>query len=589
MADVWDQFPDAGSAQPAAAPTPAPPAQDAWSQFPDVQPPQSPHINIGMGGYNPLAGRLMGAAQVVNDAVGIRPTAEPVGVREALGPAEAVLSLGSSAVATPIAGGAGLIQSVKNLIQQDPTNMSAADRVAQWQSRLTYQPRTNIGAGMANVVAMPGQGWANLTNRAGEVVADATGSPALGAAVKTAGDIAPGVIGARGAGVRRPVREPSPRRTEGYTPRGPEPVPTTAELSAAAKRAYSDAKESGVVVPADSYSKALARIQGVIKEEGINNTLHPKTAALLKQLEETAGKDLSITEAENLRRVIQEVAGDLDPVTRKPTGDAFRASKILDEFDDAIDQLSVNTEARQLWARSRKSQMLDDMIHRAEIRAGANYTQAGMETALRQEFRQLAMNPRRMRGFTKEQRAAIEKVAKGGPLENTLRTLGKFDPTTGGVAALASVGTGSLLAPFTGGAGLALPLIGFGAKRAATRATARNVDAAREALVGRGMPQTPSASPRAIGPTTQGSAAAGAAPASATARPQARSQRAPEAIQADFDRLLTEAQGIQQNDPLGHVRMASIRLRMAMLEREMRDLQGGQPAGAAAQPLQGAQ
>lgn len=503
----------------------------------------------GMGGFNPIAGRLMGGAQVINDAMGIQPT-DKFSMAETLGPAEAALSAGSSALAMPVSGIAGMVAAPF-------TDKSSADIVRGVQDKLTYRPRTNIGAGMVNVAGMPGQVWSEATNRAGEVVTDVTGSPAAGTVVKTLGDIAPAVAGARMSRVSRP--KPEPKRTDTYKRPEPDPVPTTEQLTAAAKKAYSDAKNSGVVVPADSYSKALARIQSVIKEEGINNTLHPKTAAVLKQLDESAGKDLSITEAENLRRVIQEVAGDLDPVTRKPTGDAFRASKILDEFDDAIDQLSVNSEARALWSRSRKSQMIDDMIARAENKAGAHYTQAGMEHALRQEFKQLALNPRRMRGFTREQRAAIEKVAKGGPMENTLRMLGKFDPTSSPVAAMAGVVTGAGLAPFTGGGSMLLPALGFGSKRLATRATARNVDAAREALVGRGMPNV---SPRATAPTTQGSAAAPKATAQARTRP-------PEAIQADFDRLLTEAQGIQQNDPMGQVRMASIRLRMAILEREM--------------------
>jgi hypothetical protein len=206
----------------------------------------------------------------------------------------------------------------------------------------------------------------------------------------------------------------------------------------------------------------------------------------MKRLESAAGKDLTLQEAETLRKIALDAEDDLNPVTRQPTPDARIAGKIVDQLDESIDALDFNSDARGIWSRMKKSQMVDQMIHRAEINAGAHYTQAGMEHALRQEFKRLANNERRLRGLTKEQRAAIEDVAKGGPMENTLRALGKFDPTTGPVAAIASLGTGLA----TGGL---LPAAGFLAKRAATRATVRNVDLAREALVGRGAPVVPKA------------------------------------------------------------------------------------------------
>ena len=481
----------------------------------EQKPPEPAPSVGGMGGYNPLARRFMGAGQQGMERLGLTPENVQNPVANALGPLETVAQVGTGTAGTIAGGIAGIAQAMRNIGSRTPA-VSAADRVSQVQQAMTYQPRTGVGAGMSRVVSLPGEAYAAATNRAGEVVTDVTGSPALGAAVKTAGDVAPAVAGMRS--VKRPVAEP--RRTGNYQRPAPDPVPTTEQLTTAARQAYKDAKESGVVVSADNYGNALTRIQGAIKEEGINPTLHPKTTAVLKQLEESVGKDLSITEAENLRRVIQEVAGDLDPVTRKPTGDAFRASKILDEFDDALDQMSVNSDARALWARSRRSQMIDDMIHRAEIRAGAHYTQAGMEHALRQEFKQLAMNPRRMRGLSKDQRAAIEKVASGGPMENILRALGKFDPTTSVVSAAGGLVTGGMLAPATGGLSMALPAVGFGAKRLATRATSKNVDKAREALVGRGMP---SASQRSTTPTTQTNAAKPKTPEEVQARVQATS------------------------------------------------------------------
>lgn len=487
----------------------------------------------GAGGYNPMQGMLGGAALKLGESLGMTPenTADPV--RNAMGPAETALQYLTSGASYPLSGLAGIGQGVKNLFSE---GMPAADRVRQIQESLTYQPRTGAGAGMSRVVGAPGEAYAAGTNALGEKVTDVTGSPALGATIKTAADIAPTLAGTR---LVKPTIKPEPKRTGKYTPKSqePEPVPTTEQLTRAAKDAYAANKDAGIVVQPESYDKALTAIRNVVKEEGLDKTLHPKTSAVLARLEEASGKPLTLQEAETLRKIAMDAEDDLNPVTRQPTPDARLAGKVVDTLDSAIEALSVNNDARALWARSRRSQMIDQMIHRAEIRAGANYTQAGMETALRQEFRQLAMNPRRMRGLTKDQRAAIERVAKGGRVENTLRALGKFDPTTGGMGTAISAGLAGGFAPATSGASLALPVIGYGAKRLATRATARNVDLAREALVGRGL----SASPRAAAPTKQPGAAAPTQAASAGAQPQAISQ-----MEAQMQRLAAEVARLQE-------------------------------------------
>lgn len=438
----------------------------------------------GAGGYNPILGRVLGANTAVMNEAGMTPENVANPIANALGPLETLAQGGSAALALPISGAAGITQGVKNFLAKRGT--PAADRVRSVQESLTYQPRTGMGSGFSRAVGAPSEIYQAATNRAGEAVTDFTGSPALGAAVKTVGDIAPAVVAARSGPRQAPVK----RGTENYRSTKYD-IPKTEELTAASREAYKAGKESGVMVAPEAYSKTLDGLQKMTKEEGLNPKLHPKSTAVMEELEKSAGKPLTLQEAETLRKIALDAEDDLNPVTRQPTPDARLASKIVDQLDDSIEALSVNNEARALWARSRRSQMIDQMIHRAEIRAGAHYTQAGMEHALRQEFKQLALNPRRMRGLTKEQRVAVEKVAKGGPLENSLRALGKFDPTSGGMSAFVSVGTGAALAPFTGGGSMALPAIGFGAKRAATKMTSRNVDKAREALVGRGSTVTP--------------------------------------------------------------------------------------------------
>jgi len=447
-----------------------------------------PDVYAGAGGMNPFQSLIQGTTEKTGQALGFTPE-NITETKNVLGPAEAAMQAASGAGALPLSGIAGAGQGLWNQtvgrFVPELKGPQAAQRVQQVQSALTYEPRSAVGKGFSQVAAAPGQAYSAGTNYLGEKTTDVTGSPLAGATVKTLADIAPSLIGARGITKGAP-KQPGPKLNGAYEPVGKFDVPTTEQLRTATNEAYSAAKDSGVMVSADNYGKALTSVRDMVTKEGIDPTLHPKTTAVLKRLEGAQGKPLTLQEAETLRKIALDAEDDLNPVTRQPTPDARLAGKVVDELDTKIDELSTNDAARALNRRKKNSEMIDRMITRAEIKAGAHYTQAGMEHALRQEFKQLALNDRRMRFLTQEQKAAVRRVAEGGKVENTLRTLGKFDPTTGGVAAAASIGTGAGLAPLTGGASMTLPLLGVIGRRAATKMTERNVNAAREALVGRG-------------------------------------------------------------------------------------------------------
>lgn len=105
----------------------------------------------------------------------------------------------SGAVAAPVAGFAGIAQGAENLVV--PGGMPAADRVAQVQNALTYQPQSDVGKEAQANIAIPVQWLADKADKAGQVAANVTGSPAVGAAVNTALQAAPAALApeARGA------------------------------------------------------------------------------------------------------------------------------------------------------------------------------------------------------------------------------------------------------------------------------------------------------------------------------------------------------------------------------------------------------
>lgn len=110
---------------------------------------------------------------------------------------EAGASLATGAVAAPVAGIAGLASTVI-------PGVKSGDVVRKVQDALTYEPRTSMGRAMVNAVGAPFQALASGADKAGAETAEATGSPAAGAAVNTAIQSLPMAAGV-GLRVARPA------------------------------------------------------------------------------------------------------------------------------------------------------------------------------------------------------------------------------------------------------------------------------------------------------------------------------------------------------------------------------------------------
>jgi hypothetical protein len=106
------------------------------------------------------------------------------------------MSLGSSAVAMPIAGLAGLGAMgtrALGLTEADP-----ADVVRRVQGALTYEPRTKAGATAAGAISYPFEKLAQGADWAGQKTLDATGSPMAATTVNTGLQALPALLMRRG-------------------------------------------------------------------------------------------------------------------------------------------------------------------------------------------------------------------------------------------------------------------------------------------------------------------------------------------------------------------------------------------------------
>lgn len=292
-------------------------------------------------------------------------------------------------------------------------------------------------------------------------------------------------------------------------------IPTVANLRDVSRKAYSAVDNSGVTIKPEVIKNLHDTIATDLKDRGYHPKLMPRTEAALGEIERVAkaGGTHSIQDMEILRRIAGHAAQSTEP------SDRFMGRVIQDHIDDAVGNLGQQhvtpgtgdpkatvealQTAREAWNRASKGEILENAIDKAHLNSHT-FSASGYENALRGQFRKIANNDRAMKRFSKDEQAAIRKVAEGGSVENILRFLGKFAVRGPGSAAV-SIGGG---AAFGGPHGAAiLPALGEVGRAGATIMTNRNANRAAELVLGGGQagPAAP-ALPSAYAPVAAGNA-----------------------------------------------------------------------------------
>jgi hypothetical protein len=333
-------------------------------------------------------------------------------------------------------------------------------------SQLAKTATTPVGRGIAQTLSQQPvrQVAAALpVGATSQYVAEETGSPLAGMAA----GIAAGIPFAMGA-------------------KGTLQAPTVQELKGQAGQQYKFAEDVGAVFKKNSYNQFANKIESTLTKEGLDKTLQPRVYAALERIKDTKGGNVSLENMEILRRIGQAAGSSVDASERR------LASILVDNLDDFVEtaqpgQLSKGsseavralTDARELWKRAKKTEIIDDLVASAELRAEANYNQSGIENALRRKLVNLADNPKKLRAFSKEEQELIKSTAKGGSIQNALRLFGKLAPT-GAISAGISGGAGFAMGGPYGAVGL--PLIGGAARKGAEQLGLRNIEQLRNRL-----------------------------------------------------------------------------------------------------------
>jgi hypothetical protein len=129
------------------------------------------------------------------------------------------------------------------------------------------------------------------------------------------------------------------------------------------------------------------------------------------------------------------------------------------------------TKARSLWKTSRKAELLDTLVDKGELQGMSTNSGGNIQNLIRQKLRTTILeNPNNARMFTADEIKAVRQVVQGTWGQNTLRQLGRLAPSSNAWLGILS----TFAAP---GIGVAVPVVGAGAKALATNSTKNAIEA----------------------------------------------------------------------------------------------------------------
>lgn len=276
-------------------------------------------------------------------------------------------------------------------------------------------------------------------------------------------------------------------------------IPSVDELKAQSKAAYKKATDAGVFYDAKQFDSFVDDLRTNLRDRDGNRVIvlpkmHPGSFEVLEEFEKLKGSNKTLDDMDALRQMARDAASSQNPADRR-VGIIIRNK--IDNFIENVpagDKAGVDAlrEARGYWSRARKGDVIEDLLFDARLDSAGTFTGAGVENAIRREFKKLAKSDD-FRLFNKEEQRAILDVVQGGPFSNATRFIGKFAPT-GVVSGGIGTSLGSLLGlGATGGpVGLVgaavIPAVGAVGRVAATRATKSAADKASAKMRAGGAP-----------------------------------------------------------------------------------------------------
>lgn len=213
-------------------------------------------------------------------------------------------------------------------------------------------------------------------------------------------------------------------------------VPATQDLKDAAKKLYQSMDASGVRIVQPIVQQLSAGMDNFVKNtQQYLAKSHTAVNTALDELKGFATEPLSITRLNTYYKNLRKSAAR--------TGGA--EGSVLDAMADTVNEFMDRLSPRELGGasardvanlraandlqhRAYKSKVIDDILHKATTRGEGEVSNVSTAQAIQKGFEDLFLNEKKMAAFTPEERALIEKVAKGDYKTKILRMLSSLKP-----------------------------------------------------------------------------------------------------------------------------------------------------------------
>ena len=259
-----------------------------------------------------------------------------------------------------------------------------------------------------------------------------------------------------------------------------------------ASLAYDAAENTGEQIGGPETFALNDRIANLLRSEGRLSPkdrlteVQPKVKEAYNLIADFAGEEMSPKQVQTVRSVIG------DAVTSGDNAERRIARNLLGEFDDWTDAASPNlaeglAQGRSIAQRYLQGDEIALARELADVRAG-QFSNSGQGNALRTDFRQLDRQiAKGQQSFSPPVEEAVADVARGNPVSNALRNVGRFAPT-GPISALPYVGIvgGGTAAsdPLVAAGGVAAALLAYGAREGGQYLTNRSAQVAENLAYG---------------------------------------------------------------------------------------------------------
>lgn len=264
--------------------------------------------------------------------------------------------------------------------------------------------------------------------------------------------------------------------------KGKPKIPDLTQLKAAEKAAYDASEKAGVIVKPEGLQSLSTDIKTKLADFGYDPGLQPRIAPVLNRLDDLSNGNITLKGIHTLRKLAGNAAISQDKSERAAAG------MVIDSIDNFMDNLGPQNvlvgdrvtgpkalkEAISLGRRVRKNERFLEAVNSAELRAASTGSGGNVENATRQNVRKLL---EKGKGFTPDEKGAMDEIVRGTPGQNFLRLAGKLSPQGNGLMAALGVG-GAMVNPAFGVASLT----GLGAKSLADRGVRQGVQALDELI-----------------------------------------------------------------------------------------------------------